>query len=711
MDKKVLEEKETKFNSLLAKPPYPVEEMLKIIGEVPPGKADEMTANLLQALTEAGDFPHAYQVVKARAEPLAARLQPAGIRDVLKKTTKDRLVAAFIDSVDFGVRPLAESLARLDRLLAFQPGLLVLNPTWGLGEIKRLDYFYRRITIDFRGRKGHQMTFPAACETLTLAPEDHVLVIAHADPARIAAMIKDHPGEFVKAILKSYGDLPVTRVEEICEQNGFVKSANWKPFWESARHELHKDPLVFIPARRADPIHLKAVAESYGDAWFAAFASMTDPKEILSAVRDLEAAGKVAGLDDAAKAKLEDRLAFALKGVRGVDDALYSSLACAVSRLGFINPPADQMRSYLWEHDRYLDAARELPAREVGALLTFLLADDNGNAKKTILDALPRMCFQLLSEVLEHFAADEACEAAVAKLLREPKAPATLVTYVLGRRAQFQGWKKLPPLVVVLNHAIALGEGRQNGETLRMQNMIRRLFADSKWLTGVFGELAATDRELFFERFQASIAWDPSTHHTITVRMTHICPELASRIAATPAAAAALARITSFRSYAERKAAFLKLINEEIPANVRDIQEAKEKGDLSENAEYQYAKDKEKQLLQKQTVMQEELNSVKPNDFADIAADEVRPGTTVELRLADGATKTYTVLGEWDHDEKLGVIADKTRLAQNMLGKKTGDSVEVPDAEGHVSVATIAAVKPLSAELREWIQLPQGMSI
>ena len=192
--------------------------------------------------------------------------------------------------------------------------------------------------------------------------------------------------------------------------------------------------------------------------------------------------------------------------------------------------------------------------------------------------------------------------------------------------------------------------------------------------------------------------------------MTHIVPELASR-QVQKVEPKAIERITSFRSYAERKAAYQKLINVDMPANTKRIEFARSYGDLSENAEYQYAKDEQRALMQKQTLMQEEIEAVKPTDFAGVEADEVRPGTMVTIAAADGTEKTYTVLGEWDNDLDLGIIANKTRLAQNMLGKKPGDTFDLPDSEGNVSVATIKVVAPLSDEMRAWVQLPAGMSI
>jgi len=710
MDKKTVEEMEARFGEVLQAPPYPVDEILEMIAAVPPGKAEEWTLAALKALTDAADFSGAYRLAKAQKDLLGAKIQGTGIRDALRKATKDRLCLAFIDSVGFGVRPVNESFARLERLMAFQPGRLVLNQTWGLGEIKRIDSFYRRITVDFRARKGHQLTFDAACETLVFAPEDHILVTQRADPDRVQKMLKEEPGEFVRSMLKSFGDMPVTRLEELSAQHGFVKQANWKTFWEKARAELRKDKLVEIPTRRTEPIHLKKTAETYGDGWFTAFAQMTDPKSILSSVRELQGTQRFKALPDADRAKIAERLAFALKGARGVDDALYARLAFCLDELKLDPERVAKARTYLWTAGRYLAAARALPARETETLVVFLTADDRETRKHELFKVLPEMCFPFLTETLTFFKTDADCEEAVAALLKKPSAPATLVTLVLGRYEDFKHWTKLPPLVVILTHAIALGEGRQSGETLRMQNMIRRLFADKKWLEGIFAQLQPADQALFFERFQASIAWDPSTHHLIVVRMTHIVPDLASR-QVKKAEVPKAERITSLRSYAERKAAYQKLINVDIPANTARIEFARSYGDLSENAEYQYAKDEQRALLQKQTLMQEEINVVKAVDFADVVSDAVCPGTTVRISTADGRALAYTVLGEWDNDLERGIISNKTKLAQNMIGRKAGDTFDLPDADGNVTTATITAVEPLSDELREWVKVPVGMSI
>ena len=720
--KKTVEELEARLLELIDKPPYAAKELAELLAEAPTSKSRDWVNLVLQAYDKAAcDFEGAYSFMSASWELIEKTLQTTAaqmVHDTLRKTTKDRLLMSFIDSVGFGSRSLREALARLGCLVAFHPHMLVLSAAWGLGEIQRIDYFNRRVTVDFFSppRRGHQFTYDAACETLKVAPESHILVTRKADPARVEMMIKDKPGDFVRAMLSSFGDMPITRLEELCAQNGFVRSAEWKKFWERARADLRQDKCVEIPTRRTDPIHVKAADEEYGDAWFTAFAQMKDPKSILSSVREMQSAGRLKGMPDNHRATIVDRLAYALKGARGVDDALYARIAFCIGDLKLdgdlqkLEKPTSlaKVRAYLWAKDvsgeeRYIAAARTLPARDVGSLVAFLVADNREEARGVLLEALPRMCFTFLGETIAAFKDDEVCRAKVAELLKSPSAPATLVTLVLGRYESFKAWPQLPPLVVILTHAIALGEGRQGGEKLRMQNMIRRLFADKKWLASTLEQLNSDQKALFFERFQASIAWDPSTHHMIVVRMTQIAPELSTRLEK-KAEVKKAERITSRRSYAERQAAYEHLINVEIPANTKRIESARSYGDLSENAEYQYAKDEQRALLQKQTLMQEDLNVVKAVDFSDVTAPEaVVPGSSVTIVAADGAERTYTVLGEWDNDIERGIISSKTRLAESFMGKRPGDTVEITDADGRASEAKIKAVGVISDEVRAWL--------
>ena len=668
----------------------------------------EALVSKLNECAEKQDFDGAFRLVKENQADIEKNLNQAGVKDALKKTTSDRLLLSFLEGCGFGEFKFAEVLVRLEKLVSFKEGSLVLQKTWGLGKVKRLDYFYKRITVDFKTKKGHQFTFAAAIDMLESAPENHILVFREADPAAFDKLLKEQPGEFVKRVIVSNGSsMTLIRLEDYCLQNGFVKSVNWKKFWDASRVELKKDECVVIPLKKTDPIEIKAAAEDYGERWLTAFSHEADPKAILAAVREFVGEGKFKSATEEEKTVIGERLVFAVTAARKVDDALFARLACLVTELGYLTPPADEMRGYLWERRRYVKAAVLLPAREVGAMIAFLAKDDESKAK--LYASIPDFCFTAVTEVVNQFKQEPACRQAIGAFMREPKAPATLTTLIVGKYEQFKDWTELPSLITLLTHAIALGEGRQGGETLKMQNLIRKLFASKDWLAKIFSWLEPADQALFFERFQASIAWDPSTHHATVMRMANLVPELKSHLVKVEKKKE-YARITSYRSFAMKKAEYLKLINEDMPANVKRIEFAKSYGDLSENAEYQYAKDEQRALMQKQSLMQADLEAVKPGDFADASVEEVMPGVMVVVQVPDGE-KTYTILGEWDNDIEKGILSSKTRLAANMLGKKAGDSFELPGADGATQFGKIVQIKPLSDEIKEWMKLPAGMQI
>ena len=363
----------------------------------------ESLVNSLNECAEKGDFEGAFRLVRENKEELGKKLQATGVRDALKKTTKDRLLLSFLDGVEFGARPLDESLVRLEKLVYLvskkpgDAGALVLSKAWGLGKVKSVDDFYRRVTVDFRTKRGHQFAYAAACDMLEPAPDGHILVKREVDPAGFEKLLKENPGDFIVEVIKSFGDMPIVRLEDVCVQNGFVKSVNWKKFWDAARAELRKNKLVEIPAKRAEPIRVRAAVEDYGDGWMTAFAHETDPKTILASVREYVAQGK---------------FSFAVTAARKVDDALYARLACLVRELGFQTPPAAEMREYLWERRRYIKAAVELPSREVGAMIAFLA--DSEEAKAKLYAAIPEFCYAAVYEVFTRFGAEAACRKAMA---------------------------------------------------------------------------------------------------------------------------------------------------------------------------------------------------------------------------------------------------------------------------------------------------------
>ncbi len=708
------EEAESEFLSLLESKPLQVNELLALIHSVAVKtnkKSDEWTNIVVQELIEAGDFNGLYLLVKSCIESLLKSLGANGIVNDLKRSCKDRMILAFIDTVSFASQPLEESFRQLDILLELSPGTQVIDKTWGFGTVKRLDNFYKRVTIDFSEKRGHNLTFKTASESLTRAPHDHILTVRANTPDEITRLIKKEPGELVKMAIKSFGRMPVPKLESTLIGNKFIKSSQWKSFWDNARKKLRKDPLIVIPSKRTEFIEILDQVTSYDDQWFDALQTERDPKTILTSVIKLEDLKKIQDLIDEQKAIISDRLGFALRGTDNTNPALYVKLIILCKRNGFepdvFNPettsgkPIKDPHTHLWGAKRFIKAAKKLPVKDVANMVEFLLSEGDTAVTK-LLSTLTIMPYNLLNETLLALKDNPEASVACREILIATKAPPPLVSWVFRYRKELPDCWDLPPLIELLHHAVITVETTLTGENLRMQNFLKKLFENGKWLEEIFEELTETRRQLMFERIQASPAWDPSTHRALIARMLKLDPALEKRKRAMASDETVVERLTSWHSLAKRQLQYKHLIKVEMPKNSNDIAVARSYGDLRENFEYQAAKDYQRQLLQKQAETQLELEMIKGTDFANVSNEIVAPGTTVEIRQETGAEKTFTILGEWDRDEELNIISNKTTMAASLIGMKTGDSVMIPAPGGEVK-AEVIAIKTLDERIKAWI--------
>ena len=110
----------------------------------------------------------------------------------------------------------------------------------------------------------------------------------------------------------------------------------------------------------------------------------------------------------------------------------------------------------------------------------------------------------------------------------------------------------------------------------------------------------------------------------------------------------------------------------------RQIAEARDKGDLSENAEYDAAKDAQGLLEMKISKMEEIVSNARLLDESSIDASLVSVLSTVKIKnRKNGATMTYTLVSEEEADLKLGKISVGSPIGKGLLGKKVGDTTEI----------------------------------
>ena len=123
----------------------------------------------------------------------------------------------------------------------------------------------------------------------------------------------------------------------------------------------------------------------------------------------------------------------------------------------------------------------------------------------------------------------------------------------------------------------------------------------------------------------------------------------------------------------------------ERPKASAAIAEARDKGDLSENSEYDAAKEAQAHLEDKINKLKLAISEAKIIDTSRLSSDIVQILSKVEMtNLANKAKMTYTIVSENEADLRQGKISIKTPIAQGLLGKKVGDEVEIKIPRGTI---------------------------
>lgn len=143
----------------------------------------------------------------------------------------------------------------------------------------------------------------------------------------------------------------------------------------------------------------------------------------------------------------------------------------------------------------------------------------------------------------------------------------------------------------------------------------------------------------------------------------------------------------SQKGYDEMVAQLQQLETVDRPKASAAIAEARDKGDLSENAEYDAAKEAQAHLETKINQLKLAIAEAKVIDTSRLSTEAVQILSTVEMtNMANNMKMRYTIVSENEANIKVGKISIKTPIAQGLLNKKVGDVVEIAIPRGTIKL-------------------------
>ena len=135
------------------------------------------------------------------------------------------------------------------------------------------------------------------------------------------------------------------------------------------------------------------------------------------------------------------------------------------------------------------------------------------------------------------------------------------------------------------------------------------------------------------------------------------------------------------------------LVNKERPEIIAAIAEARTHGDLSENAEYQYAKEQQSLTEGKIAEFETTIANAEIIDVSKVSGKEIKFGATVKIKdELSGEQSTYQIVGEYESDIENKKISINSPLARSLIGKTKDEIVEVNSPKG-ISTYKVISIK------------------
>jgi len=590
--------------------------------------------------------------------------------------------------------------ASKSKLEAMKPGAYVVHRSWGFGQIKSFDDATLRLTIDFKGKKSHTMD-PAFCvTTMEVLPDNHLLVRKETEPKKIAELIADNPAQLIVEALESYPNKATTAIDLEITLAQVVGEEKFKKWWGDARKAVAKDPRVLVPEKKTECYVLRETPVSAEDEIFDQFNSTRSARRRIALAEEFASASAhksaqanlsevLKGVADAVKdsnqidsaerlygAAVRDRIA----KLAGIDASTFEpSQASLVANLRDLAAIAEKIPVQFQSH--FLELIKETHPIECRDIVFNLLKVSQG-----------KFTTECINFLIENDYADDLA-ATLKRWQTEQNLRAPVLLWIVKNRHSKKFAKLLndlitPRLLSAIFFAIDY-EALQAASARRIP--LGDILSDD---TELIADLLSTaDPETARDLANTLLlnqGFEELTKKSLLARFIKIFPNIQSLVAA-DAEGKEDQLLVSRESFERKREEYETIVSKKIPENSKAIATAREHGDLKENSEYKMAKQDQQVLMAQKSQLERELARARITDFKDATVEQVSVGSVVEVRVPDGATTRYTILGVWDGDPDHHVISYKTPLGAALIGKRTGETVKVKtgSAEDSYSIVSI----------------------
>ncbi len=589
------------------------------------------------------------------------------------------------------------------------PGAFALHKSWGCARVAGTDYLIGQIELEFLGGRKQSMQMAFAATSLTPVSESHVEARRLSDHAAVQKEALESPVEFVHRVVSDFQSrLTVDALSDylsaVLPDSAFPKPAPgaFKRWWTSLRNKLKNDGRFIVPPKKTEFVVVRERPASPHLDIVDAFDKARQPKEQAAAAEVL-----LKGLEkfDDAPDQLQRVLDLLEKAA---DDHQRRNPAHSIHLLCVRDEILERRKTALPEGALTLTTFLSHPPAHLAGLLAPLPPARIRHALEAGVALGGTAGDRLLLDVLQEGDSKVVAEATrllleqghlgplrehLQRSISERSTNPELLAWFLTKRPEGLAALLTPE---TLEAAITVVE-RETIKDSKRATKLHKVLSDDKTLMAA--ALASADGEAtrdLVRKIMRTAIFEEMDKRALLARAIKARPELQELLevnedkSATAAPAAKMLTV-SWASLERRKKDYDDLVNVRIPANSRDIQVAREQGDLRENAGFKFAKEQQGVLLRQKAEIEQQLANCRGTNFENPDTSRVGLGTTVRLREeATGREEHLHILGAWDGDSAKQVVSYLAAAATALIGHQTGETVRMPSEHGEREVVVVS---------------------
>lgn len=578
-----------------------------------------------------------------------------------------------------------------EKNIAFDKRTFVFHKSWGIGRIREIAN--EKVMIDFATKRGHEMSMDMAFNSLQVLPKSHIWVLKSAVPKeKLAHKIKTDIPWALRTLISSNGDGASFKAMKAEVVPSILTQSEWTQWTPLARKELMSNPLFDISSTEADTYIVRTTPISYEEKQLNIFKAEKNFYEKVRLLREFIASKGDLESDSFIEMVryFNDQMASADRSGDIVISSymLINELRNGKYHLSFIQPSTDVT---------FADLYRNLPDK----VATFKAIKDS-ELNKTFIDGVvdvdPENWQTVLLKLFPHYLTsyipetfrEQGKSKVLLQLLKDSadsykEDPETFL-YLVRAYNQKQ-WDKagvsyeklLLTELQLLDYAFrCIENGKAVSENRKYTKLLMTLLFDEKAVTKYInaGDEAAAQKvySLIEDMVGLDMGQKIEVKHQIIEKFPALFKE-EERVDRNNLIPTGL--LCTQASLDAKKKELDHIMNVELPEVAKEIGTAREMGDLRENSEYKYGKEKQGLLNTQMRKLSEELDRAQVITPEMVDASKIGFGTKVQLKNnLDDTEITYRIMGPWESNPSQNIISFLAPLGTRLLNHVPGDTVK-----------------------------------